>query len=461
MKRIRYTLSIVLMSLVAMASAQSNVVTFGLRGGAYMLNPTTDYSLQTTMGPVGFFDFGYGFYGPAGKADLGFKLGLSVGYAQYEMSGNFINQYTNVDYEGASMLYTTSGLFTDRHEQLMGEVPLMLALRAKGFTMNIGGKLRVNLWQRSTMSISDPVIDAYYEEADIHVTNELITGVLADDQLIQTGTWGEPRLSAAVGAEIGYEWKMKSKGIIGIQAFVDYSVWNNYEPTDKPVIEVSPIVSASDPVPTVTLNNASQSLVSGMHPLTFGLKIYVGIDVLTKKGQERKANEEPLVINQRDTILQIDTFYLHRVDTVIMMDTMVYVDTLIQHKYVYQEDAVSRLQQSMRELNGLTNHYASGETALPKGERLDSCLNTIAELLTANPYLKIRVVGHTCNTGSHQTNQIVGQKRALALKQRLMEKNVPSSQIITDTMAETQPIKPNDTPQNREQNRRVEVEMEK
>jgi len=448
------------------AQAQSNVLTFGLRGGAGNLMPQSEQEVKGSWGPVGYFDFGYLYLAPAGKVELGLRTGLSVGYVQNALSGSFSHQFTNTDYEGAEMLYTTSAAFTERQQQLVGQVPLMLAMRANGFTLNVGAKLRSALWQSGTTTLSDPMIDAYYKAADIHVRNEVITGVLTDDQLTMKSAWGAPKLGVGVGAELGYEFRLGEKGIMGVQLFADYTVYSNFEPSASPIISVAPISDASNPVPAVTVSSPTASLVSRMNPMEVGLKLYVGVDLLTAKGKARKAQQEPVVINRTDTILNVDTVYIHRIDTVMMMDTVVYIDTIVQREYVrtngMQAIPLGELQQKMHDLNLLTSQFESGKTGLPQGDaRLDRCISEVAAILKQHPYLMIRVIGHTCNTGSHQTNEVIGWKRAEALKARLVAEGARADQIITETKAETEPIVPNDTPQNRQTNRRVEIEVSK
>lgn len=441
MKHLKYIALFVISIAVLPLSAQSNVVTFGLRGGAFMLNPKSTMDLKTAMGPAGFFDFGYLFYAPVGSAEMGIRTGLSFGYTQAGLSGSFSHQYTNTDYEGADMLYTTTSAFSEKQHQLLGEVPLMLAIRAKGFTLNAGAKLQVNVWQKAGQTLKDPMIDAYYVDADIHIPNELVTGVVDESQLKFTGPYGAPRLGVAVGGEIGYEWRVGQKGVVGVQAFVDYSVWNNYQPSNGPVIQVAPITSASDPVAKVTVHEVTQSIVSSVNPLTFGVKLYAGLDILTKKGKARLEEQEPLIINHRDTVVQLDTFYVHRVDTITIMDTMVYVDTFYTHR---ADTAIV--------MNNL--FFALNKTkVLSKSQ---SSLDNLYKFLSENPTVKIMITGHTDNVGSEVSNQILSEVRANSVRNELIKMGIDANRIKAEGVGESEPIDTNDTLEGRQNNRRVE-----
>ena len=74
------------------------------------------------------------------------------------------------------------------------------------------------------------------------------------------------------------------------------------------------------------------------------------------------------------------------------------------------------------------------------------------------PDRKIRVVGHTDSTGSAEFNQRLSQARAEAVSQ-FMEKGlgVPSERIEVQGAGESNPIAPNNTPEGRKMNRRIEV----
>jgi outer membrane protein OmpA-like peptidoglycan-associated protein len=76
-----------------------------------------------------------------------------------------------------------------------------------------------------------------------------------------------------------------------------------------------------------------------------------------------------------------------------------------------------------------------------------------------NPDMKFLVVGHTCNLGSLQVNRTVGQQRANSLRDELLKRDVPASQLSTESRWYKEPLVPNTSEANRKRNRRVEVEL--
>lgn len=80
-----------------------------------------------------------------------------------------------------------------------------------------------------------------------------------------------------------------------------------------------------------------------------------------------------------------------------------------------------------------------------------------ASLLSESPAKKYEIAGHTDNKGSLQINQILSEQRAEAVFKYLISKGVDKSRLTFKGYADTQPIAPNDTEENRQRNRRVEL----
>ncbi len=84
-------------------------------------------------------------------------------------------------------------------------------------------------------------------------------------------------------------------------------------------------------------------------------------------------------------------------------------------------------------------------------------LKEIADVLKENPSLKIKIVGHTDSDGDDAFNMKLSQRRAVAVKNSLMQDfGIDSSRMQTDGKGENQPISPNDSPDGKANNRRVE-----
>ena len=70
---------------------------------------------------------------------------------------------------------------------------------------------------------------------------------------------------------------------------------------------------------------------------------------------------------------------------------------------------------------------------------------------------KVRLTGHTDNQGNEAYNMNLGRKRANIIKNFLISQGLPTSQIITISKGETEPVTSNTTEQGRAKNRRTEM----
>ena len=84
-------------------------------------------------------------------------------------------------------------------------------------------------------------------------------------------------------------------------------------------------------------------------------------------------------------------------------------------------------------------------------------LKDIATVLTENPTVKIKIIGHTDSDGENDANLTLSQKRAIAVKNMLStEFKIDSSRMLTDGKGESEPSDSNNTAVGKANNRRVE-----
>ena len=252
-----------------------HILRVGLAGGGGLHLTPADCVMKSNVGGGGALAFDYAFYKSFDKVDLGLRTGLDLGYMYLPYHAEFAQQYSNMDYLGNQVDYTTSGVVDVVQNQLYASLPLMFALRTHGFVCNIGVRLQMPFYQTGKQQLSNPLVQAYYPKYDVTVTNELITGIVTDEQLSMPLASSPVFLECYASAEIGYEHRLNAKGAIGCAAYVHAGVWNALpKATDKPVIQVAPITDKVKPVPTVTVNDAYTSLLTSYTPLQFGVKVY-------------------------------------------------------------------------------------------------------------------------------------------------------------------------------------------
>ena len=99
--------------------------------------------------------------------------------------------------------------------------------------------------------------------------------------------------------------------------------------------------------------------------------------------------------------------------------------------------------------------FDTGQATLKPGANL--ALNRLAIFLSANPQTKIIVEGHTDSRGSDEYNEVLSERRARAVATELMSRGISTDQLQTLGRGKGYPVASNDTPEGRQQNRRVEI----
>ncbi|MBP5528391.1 MAG: DUF1573 domain-containing protein [Bacteroidales bacterium] len=96
----------------------------------------------------------------------------------------------------------------------------------------------------------------------------------------------------------------------------------------------------------------------------------------------------------------------------------------------------------------------------PSDETIEAIKHMVEEM-NEDAELHVSITGHTCNTGSSETNMHVGMKRAEAAKELLVSYGVPADRIEVFSKGDKEPAYSNDTEEGRMKNRRVEIEYVK
>jgi len=75
---------------------------------------------------------------------------------------------------------------------------------------------------------------------------------------------------------------------------------------------------------------------------------------------------------------------------------------------------------------------------------------------------KLTIIGHTDSKGSDAYNMALGMRRAIAVRDKLLEFGLDPARILgVESRGESEPIAPNDTEQGRFENRRIEFKATK
>ena len=119
------------------------------------------------------------------------------------------------------------------------------------------------------------------------------------------------------------------------------------------------------------------------------------------------------------------------------------------------DEVPKRLRGAVGKMDGITFETNSAKITKESKPTLDEAVKT----LEANPKYDVEIVGHTDNTGDHDYNVALSQRRADAVADYLASHGVERDRIEARGAGPDEPISDNDTVEGRAANRRIEFKV--
>ena len=102
-------------------------------------------------------------------------------------------------------------------------------------------------------------------------------------------------------------------------------------------------------------------------------------------------------------------------------------------------------------------HFDYDQDAIKDEDR--PILDRKAEIMRANPALRVRISGHADDRGSDEYNLVLGNKRAVSARQYLVGKGIDAGRIDVTSFGEERPVDPAENEGAWARNRRAEFEI--
>ena len=102
-------------------------------------------------------------------------------------------------------------------------------------------------------------------------------------------------------------------------------------------------------------------------------------------------------------------------------------------------------------------HFKTGKTDLD--EVSYRILNQLVDFMNQNPTIKVEIAGHTDSDGADSFNQSLSEGRAQSAVTYLNNKGISTERLVAKGYGESQPLAPNDSPEGKAKNRRVELKI--
>ena len=242
--------------------------TIGLRGGVASMLHKVEGENATGAWKPGFdvlLDLQYAHYWQKGdKPSYGILTGLSAGYVRSGATSEF--NMSGVKSADGKLTYNNSGKAREYDGQVVLEIPVMFSMITnKGFFFNVGPRFQIPVFNHFSQTIEDGAqIAATFDKYGVTLNNEVITGKLAEDDLTYKGSkQGMSKFNLLLGAELGYEWRLKNNNAFGVAIYANYGLFSLYDNAQP----VGTLFSTEGPVgnnpATVTPYTTTQAFTKG------------------------------------------------------------------------------------------------------------------------------------------------------------------------------------------------------
>ena len=124
------------------------------------------------------------------------------------------------------------------------------------------------------------------------------------------------------------------------------------------------------------------------------------------------------------------------------------------------QEAIERFNALKQKGEAITVHFDTGGDKLKFKDGEQEMMDEVCMVLSERHDIRIRITGHTDNTGNAEQNlKVWGKKRAEALKAYMVSRGVNANQIECESKGQTEPVADNSTREGRAQNRRANIKF--
>jgi outer membrane protein OmpA-like peptidoglycan-associated protein len=444
---------ILLFAEVLQAQEKGSYLFLNAGGGKHNIAYTIDNgTVKTGLGLTGNIVYNY-FFSP------NFGIGTGLGVQTYKSAAvlNYMSTNSAVDTDGDTYDYRIYYEEWEEFQKLITlDIPLGFNYQTKfgtksGLLASAGIKVSVPIRAAYETNDGQIVTTGFYEQWNVELSDMPQHNFITITDFPSSKFTAKPAYS--VYADLGYLHEITPKMNLYLGAYVNYGLNNFIASSDKFVYQQDDVYNGV----------MSSNLINKANLVSFGVKIGLNLHLSNNK----------TVPDENDIVTNIDTVKsepeIIKVDTVKHEPEIVEIDTVKHEPDVVEIDSIKpdtsevvvtdKKEDAYEQANKVTDEIElrfqiNSNTPI---DIKDEKYTELANILKANPDMKVHIIGHTCDKGSKEVNIRVGMKRANTAKYIFFEKGVPVSQITTESKYYLEPLVPNTSEENRAKNRRVEI----
>jgi hypothetical protein len=448
-----------------------------MAGGLSSLNYRPHIGKANT-GTGGAFGAGYTYY-PA--KNWGIATGAE--YAFYSRTidvDNVSNSYETGDIDGNPIIYRSHiDRYEERQRAGLLNIPLSVLYRTgkdNRYYASLGVKLGVPVYGKYTGSGGTVTTSGYYTDyrQEEIWQNDLGYGLFS----IQTVEKPlKMKLSYTGTLETGVKWNMDIGTDLYTGIYMDYGLNDMIQDRGKTRFVEYSYENPAEPQINGLLTSlhshsgSSRAFVEKVAPFAIGIKLKLAFsvacsDLLVERRRYRDMQRfHPVSVSVEPATDRVSTDIKESADTVkndaaLALSEIIITGITVETTGVNESEKEETAEYNPDFPAGITiDGYELGQIAMTPEQK--SILDEYAELLRENPQMYIEITGHTCDTGTKESNLRIGQQRADSAKDYLTGKGIPPVRIFTYTKGDSEPVHPNSNEESRAKNRRLEIKLYK
>lgn len=163
------------------------------------------------------------------------------------------------------------------------------------------------------------------------------------------------------------------------------------------------------------------------------------------------------IVSFRQSVLDIECEISSRSEAALRSDISSIAFGRLGDVKLTSTEEINACETALSDLLGETQiRFASGSAEIDRASR--TLIASVAESAKTCPG-RLRIEGHTDNTGSAETNLELSQQRARAVRRALTRNGVEAERLVARGFGASQPAADNSTEAGRAQNRRIEIKV--
>ncbi len=384
-------------------------------------------------------------WGVGAGIGLGYYNAKSI-YNDIMLSNDLVHPHNGEAYEHRSYFND----WKERQRLLELEIPISVYYTIPmknrwSFLGGVGAKFNIPVWNQyentggtiQTTGFFEELTNIEYENLPQHYFQNL-DGYEGKAEMKKFGV--SPFLEA------GFLRDLRNDKQLYLGAYFSYGVTNLNKTKEEPIFD------GYDYIGSITSNQ-----VDKVHLLACGIK--VGISFGFPKLY-------PLPVMQHELEMD-DEFAEERYNEIVEAEKKeAEADLRAAEELRRQEEARKAAQDKQaKEIVAWLNknikvNFNLNQAIIETDAEIESYIKDLVAYITEHPEKKVMIYGHTCNLGREDKNIILGQKRADAMRDKLISAGCPSQNIIAKSKGSSEPLVPNTNETNRKKNRRIEMKIE-